>query len=88
MSTAGIRDFKILSSVIEVSDIQSFFGCEAHENPRELYESTIFRKEVISIPLTCTIFGPLLPVVLPVSFLIQEAPSDPTFSAIMAFLLH
>jgi len=65
-------------------DIRPFFGCEAHENSRELYQSAVLGEEpIFDSPnlyhLWCFVTG-----VLPVISLVREASSVPTISAIMA----
>ena len=67
-----------------MSDIRPFFGCEAHENSGELYESAVLgEKSIFDSPDLYHVWSPVTGV-LPVSILIQEASSDPTFLAVMA----
>jgi len=67
-----------------VSDVQLFFGHEAHKNPGELYESTVFgEKSILYSPDLYHVWSSVAGV-LPVILLVQEAPSDLTISAIVA----
>ena len=67
-----------------MSDVQLFFGHEAHKNPGELYESTVFgEKSILYSPDLYHVWSSITSV-LPVILLIREAPSVPTLSAIMA----
>jgi len=67
-----------------VSDVRPFFRHEAHENSGKLYESAVLGKKAILYSPDLYHIRSSVTGVLLVILLVREAPSDPTFSTIMA----